>query len=510
MVDGLDRWAPSGWFLDFYDFRRRLQPVDDIVSDIAAGDVVERARRNGARDGTPFFLAPSGRADARVNAFWRAPGVRGLAKGTKRRYAFSLKVWLDFLHAIGESWEYVAPDVLGAFKEWRLSAQDNPEQVMPGSFRVDLAAIRRFYLWAADRGGVENPVRLRVIGRTLLGDEVTELEAGPSGVRRADVKWLTPEAFRLWRNLGLRGFTAEGVPASAWQGHAEDRDVAFVEGLYGTGLRIGEWSSMLSVELPPARDQGLFRGWVAAACAKGSVGRPFWMRRRVAQLVWFYLQEGSRSAAVARAQRAGRYERVPDRWLLRRVRPDCVLDVVDGDGTERQVRSDSLPVELRMRLFREVPGGLEPVWLWLNQDGTPRPKQAWYKTFDRANQRVDRALGQAGKAGRLWCRPHMLRHGFALRWYCIATFVAWQRTEMLTEAERRDFRNQLGDVWFLLATLLGHRSVETTRSVYLEPFQALQVERLVALMDADDRNALHRLAETLGAGDPRVLTAALA
>jgi hypothetical protein len=52
--------------------------------------------------------------------------------------------------------------------------------------------------------------------------------------------------------------------------------------------------------------------------------------------------------------------------------------------------------------------------------------------------------------------------------------------------------------------------VETTRAVYLEPFQALQVEQLVALMDADDRNALHRLAETLGAGDPRVLTATLA
>ena len=506
----LGRWAPEGWFLDFYDFRRRLEPVDDVVSGIAVGEVAVWAKRNGARDGTPFFLAPGGRADGRVNAFWRAPGVRGLAKGTVRRYAFSLKVWLDFLHAIGESWERVGPGMLGAFKEWRLSAQDNPDHVMPASFRVDLAAIGRFYLWAADQEGIDNPVRLRVIGRAWSSDGVTELEAGPSGVRRADVKWLTPEAFRLWRNLGLRGFTVEGVPTQGWLGRTEDRDVAFVEGLYGTGLRIGEWSSMLTVELPKAGDQGLFRGWVAAACAKGSIGRPFWMRRRVAQLVRFYLEEGTRAAAVARGQRAGRYEQIPDRWLLRRARPDGVLDVVDDDGAERQVRADSLSPDLRMRLFQQGPGGLEPVWLWLNQDGTPRPKQAWYKTFDRANQRVDRMLGQAGQTGRLWCRPHMLRHGFALRWYCIATFVAWQRTEMLTEAERRDFRNQLGDVWFLLATLLGHRSVETTRSVYLEPFQALQVEQLVALMDADDRGALHRLAEALGAGDSRVLTAALA
>jgi Phage integrase, N-terminal SAM-like domain len=188
LVNVQDRWAPNGWFLDFYEFRRCLEPVDDIVPGVTVGDVVARAKRNGARDGTPFFLTPTGRADPRVNAFWRAPGARGLSKGTKRRYAFSLKVWLDFLHAIGESWEHASPSVVGAFKEWRLSAVGNPEHVAPGSFRVDLAAIRRFYLWAADQEGIENPVRLRVIGRTLLGDEVIELEAGPSGVRRRSTR----------------------------------------------------------------------------------------------------------------------------------------------------------------------------------------------------------------------------------------------------------------------------------------------------------------------------------
>jgi len=100
----------------------------------------------------------------------------------------------------------------------------------------------------------------------------------------------------------------------------------------------------------------------------------------------------------------------------------------------------------------------------------------------------------------------MLRHSMALRWYCIATFVAWQRTDLLTREEQRDFRNQLGDVWFLLATLLGHRSAETTREVYLEPFKALEVEQLVALMDADDRAALERLMDVLAAGSDRVLT----
>lgn len=195
-----------------------------------------------------------------------------------------------------------------------------------------------------------------------------------------------------------------------------------------------------------------------------------------------------------------------DRWIVERVCSDRRLDVVDDEGSRRVVSMDVLDPLLRMKLFRRVRGGLEPMWLWLNHDGMPRPKHAWYKTFDRANARVARVSAHEDGAP-LWCRPHMLRHSFALRWYCIATFVAWRRTDMLTAQEQRDFRNQLGDVWFLLATLLGHRSAEVTRNVYLEPFQALQVEELVALMDADDRQSLERLVATVGVGEPRVLTA---
>ena len=495
--------SADGWTLHFYDFRQRFVSVDDVVPGL--GDVEARAKRNGARDGTPFFLDPWGRADALVNAYWRDPLVRGRATGTVRRYALSLKVWLDFLHGVGVRWDLASRSELAAFKEWRLSAEENPQHVSPNSFCVDRAAIRGFYLWAAEQQGIDNPVRARVIATSWMGGGQVVLESTPSGMRRADVKWLTPQAFRLWRNLGLRGFTMGGVPRHDWRGATEDRDVAFVEGLFGTGLRIGEWASVLTVEVPQPGSEGLVRSRVASHCAKGGSGRSFWMRRRVAQQVHFYLQEGGRTAAVARAQRAGRYEQVADRWVVEHVRRDGQLEVVDGQGSRRTVRLDALGPSTRMTLFRRGRDGLEPMWLWLNHDGTPRPKHSWYKTFDRANTRVAKALAQEGGTP-LWCRPHMLRHSFALRWYCIATFVAWRRTDMLTKQEQRDFRNQLGDVWFLLATLLGHRSAEVTRNVYLEPFQALQVEELIALMDADDRQSLERLVATVGVGEPRVLT----
>lgn len=216
MVSLMQRWAPGSWYLDFYAFKRPLVPVDDLAPE--AGDVLVRARRNGAREGTPVFLDPAGRADALVNAFWRDPDVRRLKPSTVRRYARSLKVWLDFLHSLDVRWDQVSRSELAAFKEWRLSAEENPRTVVAGSFCVDQAAIHRFYRWAAEQHGVENPVRLRVIGETFFGSKVTRLEATPSGIRRADVKWLTPEAFRLWRNLGLRGFTADGMPSARWKG----------------------------------------------------------------------------------------------------------------------------------------------------------------------------------------------------------------------------------------------------------------------------------------------------
>jgi hypothetical protein len=238
------------WTLGFYDFGRTWARVDDLVPGF--GDVRERARRNGAVDGTPLFVAPSGRADYIVNAFWRAPwpGAMGLKAGTVRRYAYSLKVWLDFLRAVGVRWELAGREELSAFKRWRLSVEENPDRVSPSAFRIDLTAIRRFYDYAGRRCGVENPVHFRVVGRGLNGVPAREvLEGTPSAIRRADVKWLTPEAFRLWRDLGLRGFTSEGVPADSWIGRTEDRDVAFAEGLFGTGLRLGEWSSQMVARL---------------------------------------------------------------------------------------------------------------------------------------------------------------------------------------------------------------------------------------------------------------------
>lgn len=501
----MNPYLGGGWWLDFHDSSHPFV----ICPEFSDLDPAVMGRQNGAVDGTPLFVAPDGRADPRINRFWRDPSTQKLSVESMRRYAFSLKVWLNFLHAIGTNWDRADPSTLADFKEWRMSAGLASTHVSSNTFHLDLAALMRFYQWASTNCvGVSNPVRFRQVRRAPAGQLDSILDARPSGVRRADVKWLTPSAFRQWRNIGLRGFTAEGVPSSSWIGSVEDRDVAFVNGLFGTGLRCGEWSSLLTIEVPEQHNQRrLLKVWLADACAKRGRGRHYWLPLPVIKEVQFYIREGSRSEAILRAQHDGRYASIRDLLLVESVDARGILSIRDGNQL-RRMNLSALDPRLRMRLFKKTDSGLEPLWVWLNTNGMPRPKTAWSKTFTVANERVDRELSSnSHKPTALWARPHMLRHSFALRWYSIATFVAWNRTAGLTVTEQRDFRNQLGDVWFLLATLLGHRSTETTRNVYLEPFQSLQIDNIVAMMDSEDRTALERLVDVVGDENSRVLGA---
>lgn len=89
-----------------------------------------------------------------------------------------------------------------------------------------------------------------------------------------------PAGYRRWRDLGLRGHDLDGRPDPRWRGRNDQRDAAFADGLYGSGLRLAEWASVLLVELPeddPAR--GYTTSYLADACAKGGYGHRYWLPR---------------------------------------------------------------------------------------------------------------------------------------------------------------------------------------------------------------------------------------
>ncbi len=194
---------------------------------------------------------------------------------------------------------------------------------------------------------------------------------------------------------------AGGATSGCWRGRNEQRDRAFADGLFETGLRLSEWASILDIELPPDDpDRAFVTCWLAGACAKGGQGRRFWLPRPALTGVLSYL-EGARAVAVRRARQAGRYESLDGLLVAEKVHARRRLRLRDSDGAVHSVSLDALDAAMRRRLFRRTDAGLEPLAVWLNEDGLPRQAHGWEHSFTQANERLAR-LGLDGLA----CTPH--------------------------------------------------------------------------------------------------------
>ncbi|MBE8517075.1 hypothetical protein ILP97_06055 [Amycolatopsis sp. H6(2020)] len=61
---------------------------------------------------------------------------------------------------------------------------------------------------------------------------------------------MTLRAYRLWRDVGLRGYTPDDRRDRRWAGRNDDRNAAFADLLFSSGMRRTEGGSLLSIELP--------------------------------------------------------------------------------------------------------------------------------------------------------------------------------------------------------------------------------------------------------------------
>jgi hypothetical protein len=70
-----------------------------------------------------------------------------------------------------------------------------------------------------------------------------------------------------------------------------------------------------------------------------------------------------------------------------------------------------------MLLYAEGPRGLEPLWLWLNEQGMPLAVDSWDGVFRTANERCKRVLTPPDRIGldphrvhAPYATPHSARH----------------------------------------------------------------------------------------------------
>lgn len=436
----------------------------DILADFP--DLAEREAALGIRPGQPFVLMPDGRPDVEVLEFFRSAAFQSLAAGSQESYAPDIQLFLSFLSVQGVDWRTATFEHLADYEFWRRRDQQNPDRVGAATFSRDLAAIKKFYGWQQWRGNVAvSPVVRHKAGSNGDSDS-TRLK--PGAVRSVQLKWLTPRAYRRWRDVGLGGYRLDGRRDTNWRGRNDGRNLAFVEALWSSGLRLREAGTLVLGEIPSVDSQVRYaKARVGQAVAKGR-GRDFWISAAALKHIDNYVIS-TRAAAVRRARSEGRYDALADIKLVDTVDHHRRVHFTKRDGSKGTVPLDSLDSKDRLDLYVTTERGLEPWMVWLSEAGLPLPYRTWEAIFSTANDRC-RTLGVD-----IHCHPHMLRHSFALR-MLVTLIYAHERKMGITPAERREYRHIFGDPWVLVQTLLGHVNVETTRDCYLEPVSGLQVD----------------------------------
>lgn len=455
------------------------------------GDLTERESRLGLHHRQPILVDPNFRVDARLSEFFRRSGFATRAEGTQESYVLDYRLFFTFLWRQGRNWDQARAEDLQDYEYWRRRDRQNPQRIGGAKWGRELAAFRLLYEWAARKGHVPgSPVVMRSV-RLRDGGTAEVAELAPSNARSSNVKWLTGKAYRMWRDVGLRGYDAAGLPDCRWRGRNEGRDAAFTDLVLSSGLRRREAGTLLTIELPDTTlQQRYYPGRVAAAVAKRG-NRYFYVGRPALKAVEAY-RLTTRAAAVRRAQAAGLYESLPVRWIVQGTGRRGALRWVEQNGNRSEAPVNTLSYQDRLKLFAEGENGLEPLALWLTEAGLPMRYRSWNKVFAQANTRCE-TLGL-----QVFCSPHMLRHSFALT-MLISLHHALDRRLGLSPAERRYYESVYGNVWMLVKDLLGHSSVEVTREIYLEPVRGIQLDTL--LNDVEDVTAdelLARLADQTG------------
>jgi len=227
---GLDAGAGREWLL-YWTARDRPVPRSRVPVLAGWADLDQREADAGITARHPILIDPQYRIDPVLARFLAASRFTWLAEGTREAYAKDYRLFFSFLWQRGKYWHEADPDDLLDWESWRRRSQ--PGRRIGGSkWQRELAALRLLYEWAEKKGRIgRSPVLVHAV-RLRDGGTVMAADQAPRDVRCSDVKWVTPRTYRLWRDIGLRGYTAGGLPEAGWRGRNDGRNCAFADLLF--------------------------------------------------------------------------------------------------------------------------------------------------------------------------------------------------------------------------------------------------------------------------------------
>ncbi|MBW3612093.1 MAG: hypothetical protein KY438_11300, partial [Actinobacteria bacterium] len=167
----------------------------------------------------------------------------------------------------------------------------------------------------------------------------------------------TSRAFERWRDVGLCGYLTDGRRDRSWRGRNDTRNRAYVNGLWGTGLRSQEWASVLTSELPVAaghEPRRYYTAQLSAGVAK-TRARSYWVPAGVLAEIDAYVRL-ERRHAIHRAWDDGRYGHL--RGLRVVTRATAKRLTFRQRGRVESMPLAALDARQRRSLFRETDGGL--------------------------------------------------------------------------------------------------------------------------------------------------------